>query len=65
MGRLGFAGPRLAPAGRADQDGRARTLPLPGAVIEMLSAMPRMVGSDHVFGRRLTGFDRMKKRLDA
>jgi integrase len=43
---------------------RARTLPLPGAVIDMLEQMPRLVGSDYVFGRWLTGFDKVKKRLD-
>jgi integrase len=41
---------------------RARTLPLPGAVVAMLEAMPRFEG--FVFGRKLTGFDRMKKELD-
>jgi integrase len=44
--------------------GRARTLPLPGAVVEVLEEMPRFEGSDYVFGRKLTGFDRMKKELD-
>jgi integrase len=44
--------------------GRARTLPLSGAVVAMLESMPRFEGSDYVFGRKLTGFDRMKKELD-
>ncbi len=43
---------------------RARTLPLPGAVIAMLESMLRLDGSDFVFGRKIAGFDRMKKQLD-
>jgi integrase len=44
--------------------GRARVLPLPGAVVAKLEAMPRLSGSDFVFGSKLTAFDKAKKRLD-
>jgi integrase len=49
---------------KATKMGRARTLPLPGAVVEMLDAMPRLAGSDYVFGSKLTAFAKTKKRLD-
>ena len=54
----------MAPAGRANQTAVARTLPLPGAAVELLSSMPRFAGSDFVFGRKLSSFVRMKRRLD-
>jgi integrase len=50
--------------GELTKMGRARVLPLPGAVIEILESMPRLEGVDFVFGSRITGFTLMKKRLD-
>ena len=44
--------------------GRARTLPLPGTAVAILEALPRLAGSDYVFGRKLTAFAKMKRRLD-
>jgi integrase len=43
---------------------RARTLPLPAAVVEILEALPRIEGVDHVFGAKLTAFGVTKRRLD-
>ena len=44
--------------------GRGRTLPLPGAVVDMLKGMPRFASCDFVFERRLTAFAKTKRRLD-
>ena len=44
--------------------GRARTLPLPGAAVELIEGLPRLAGSDFVFGRKLTAFAQMKRQLD-
>jgi integrase len=49
------------PPGKMD---RARVLPLPAAVIEILGSLPRIEDVDHVFGSRLTSFATMKRKLD-
>jgi integrase len=44
--------------------GEARVLPLPAAAIEILDSLPKIEGTDFVFGSRLTAFAMMKRKLD-
>ena len=45
--------------------GRSRTLPLPGAAVELLEGMPRISDNYFVFGHKLNGFGKLKTQLDA
>jgi integrase len=42
-----------------------RTIPLSAQAFDIISAQPRIVGSDYVFGRPRTGFNHFKTDLDA
>ncbi len=67
-GDIDLAECMLTIAAERSKNGRAHTLPLPGAALDIINSTPRIVGRDFMFGSRGEGFASWslgKRALDA